>query len=155
VSGRSSAAFSTRRSAESEAELQTLDTERARLDRTHAPALVTAEKILEVAKWAGIVSKSQNPAEQRRLLEIVLSNCTFDAGTLCPTYTSPFDLLVKGNDTGNWRRGWDSNPTGSRRFCKLQISPCHGCRLCQRCRGALHAVARTAGLRPPQARSLF
>jgi hypothetical protein len=59
VSGGISEAFSTRRSAESEAELQTVDAERARLDRTHAPALVTAEKILEVAQWAGIVSKSR------------------------------------------------------------------------------------------------
>src|SRR5204863_5484107 len=44
------------------------------------------------------------------LLETVLSNCTFDRGSLKPTYTSPFDLLVKGNETRNWRRGWDSNP---------------------------------------------
>jgi len=47
--------------------------------------------------------------EQPRLLETVLSNCTFDRGSLKPTYTSPFDLLVKGNETGNWRRGRDSS----------------------------------------------
>jgi len=44
------------------------------------------------------------------LLETVLSNCTFDRGTLSPTCSSPFDLLVKGNETGNWRRGRDSFP---------------------------------------------
>ena len=25
-----------------------------------------------------------------------------------PPYTSLFDLLVRGNETGDWRRGWDS-----------------------------------------------
>jgi hypothetical protein len=85
-----------------------VDAERARLDRSQAPTIATAEKILELAKQAEILYKSQNPTEQRRLLETVLSNCTFDRKTLCPTYSSPFDLLVKGNETGNWRRGWDS-----------------------------------------------
>src|SRR5439155_15475681 len=71
-------------------------------------ATVTAGKILELARQAEFLYKTQDPAEQRRLLETVLSNCTFDRGTLCPTYSSPFDLLVRGNETGNWRRGWDS-----------------------------------------------
>jgi hypothetical protein len=107
VSDRISEAFWTSKSAEWEAELQTIDAERARLERTHAPAVATAEKILELAKKAEILYKLQNPGERRRLLETVLSNCTFDRGTLCPTYTSPFDLLVKGNETGNWRAVWD------------------------------------------------
>jgi hypothetical protein len=42
-----------------------------------------------------------------------------------------------------WRRGWDSNPTRRFRFCKLQIPHCRYCRECQRCRGTLHAIART------------
>jgi len=94
ASGRISEAFWTRKSAEWEDELQTLDAERARLEATHPPAAATAEKILELAKNAEILYKSQNPGEQRRLLETVLSNCTFDRGSVKPTYTSPFDLLV-------------------------------------------------------------
>src|SRR5580765_8618682 len=47
-----------------------------------------------------------------------------------------------------WRRGWDSDPTRFCRFCKLQIPQCRGYCDCQRCRGALHAVARMAELRP-------
>jgi hypothetical protein len=109
VSDRISEAFWSRKSAEWDAELQTIDAELVRLQRTHAPAMLTAEKTLELAKRAEILYKSQNPSEQRRLLETVLSNCTFDRGTLCPTYTKPFDLLVKGNETGNWRRERDSN----------------------------------------------
>ena len=44
------------------------------------------------------------------MLDTVLSNSTFDRGTLAPTYTSSFDLLVKGNETGSWLGGRDSNP---------------------------------------------
>ena len=80
---------------------------------------MTGQKILELVKQAEILYNSQEPLEQRRLLETVLSNCTFDRGTLCPTYAKPFDLFVRGNETGNWRRGWDSNPRapyGTRRF---------------------------------------
>ena len=110
MSNRITEAFWTRKSAEWEAELQTIDAERARLERTPAPVVATAEKILELAKKADILYKSQNPTEQRRLLETVLSNCTFDSGTLYPTYSKPFDLFVRGNETGEWRGRRDSNP---------------------------------------------
>jgi hypothetical protein len=53
--------------------------------------------------------QTQDPTEQRRLLETLTSNCTFDCGSVSPTYTKPFDLFAKGNETGNWRRGWDSS----------------------------------------------
>jgi hypothetical protein len=41
-----------------------------------------------------------------------------------------------------WRRQWDSNFPPSFRFCKLQIPRSQGRRRCQRCRGALHPIAR-------------
>ena len=119
VIDRVSADFWTRKSTQWEAELQAIDAERTRLTQPWPAGSVTAGKILELAKQAENLYKSQDPAEQRRLLETVLSNCTFDRRSLCPTYASPFDLLVKGNETGNWRRGWDSNPRapyGTRRF---------------------------------------
>jgi len=144
LSDRISDEFWTRRSTEWEIEVATIDGELSRLERQNGSAVAKAEKILELAKKGEILYKSQNPGEQRRLFETVLSNCTFDRGSLKPTYTSPFDLLVKGNETGNWRRGWDSNPTGFFKFCKLQIPHCRHPRECQRCRGTLHAVARGA-----------
>jgi hypothetical protein len=118
VSEKISDEFWTRKSQEWEAEIQIVDTERARLQQPQPLATVTvtvtvtvtAARILELAKQAEFLCKSQIPTEPRRLLETVLSNCTFDRGTLCPTYASPFDLLVKGNETGNWRRERDSNP---------------------------------------------
>src|SRR5207247_6952850 len=69
-----------------------------------------AQNSSALAKQAEFLYKTQDQPEQRRLLETVLSNCTFDRGTLCPTYAKPFDLLVEGNQTGDWLGGRDSNP---------------------------------------------
>ena len=109
VEGHISEEFLTRKSKAWEAELQFIEAERARVDVPRAPIMVTAVKILELAKQAKRLYKSQDRAEQRRLLETVLSNCTFDRGTLCPTYSKPFDLLVRGNETGDWLLKLDSN----------------------------------------------
>ena len=87
LEGRITDDFWNRKSVEWEDERQALDAELARLAQTDGPLAVTGEKILELAKRAEILYKNQDPAEQRRLLETVLSNCTFDRGSLCPTYT--------------------------------------------------------------------
>jgi site-specific DNA recombinase len=115
VSCRISEDFWTRKAKEWEGELEVVEAERARLEQLQPGATATAEKILELAKQAENLYKSQDPIEQRRLLETVLSNCTFDRGSLSPTYSSPFDLLVRGNETGDWRAQQDSNlqPPGS------------------------------------------
>jgi hypothetical protein len=110
LEGRISDDFWARKSKAWEAELVVVDGEKARIETPRPDSMVTAEKILELAKHAEKLYKSQDPAEQRRLLETVLSNCTFDSGSLCPTYSKPFDLLVRGNETGEWRGRRDSNP---------------------------------------------
>jgi hypothetical protein len=102
LEGRLSQTFWTRKSNTWEAEMQTIESERARLEAPTVSIVASAEKILELAKQAEFLYRSQEPTDQRTLLETVLSNCTFDRGTLTPTYTSPFDLLVKGNETGDW-----------------------------------------------------
>jgi hypothetical protein len=114
VERRVSEEFWTRKSQAWEAELQAIETERLRIDTPRETITVTAQKILELAKQAENLYKSQNPAEQRRLLETVLSNCMFDRGTLSPTYSKPFDLLVQGNKSGDWLLRLDSNqqPSG-------------------------------------------
>ena len=84
-----------------------------------AAAVATGEKILKLAKTAHSRYLEQDFVERRRLLDAVLSNCAFDHGTLCPAYVKPFDLFAKGVESGNWRRGWDSNPRAgypTRRF---------------------------------------
>src|SRR5262249_2259456 len=64
--------FWARKSKEWEAELRMVDRELERSERSGAPITATASKILELAKQAENLYKSQNPAEQRRLLETVL-----------------------------------------------------------------------------------
>ena len=88
-----------------------IESEIRRLSHPAPAILATGERILELAKRAEFLYKTQDPTEQRRLLETVLSNCTFDRGTLSPTYSKPFDLLVRGNETGDWRGRRDSNPS--------------------------------------------
>jgi hypothetical protein len=58
--------------------------------------VATGEKILEFARTAPLHYAEQSSAEPRRLLDIVLSNCSFDCGSLSPTDANPFDLLVQG-----------------------------------------------------------
>jgi len=115
VTGKISEQFWERRSGEWEAELQAVDAERARTDTPRTAIAVTGLRILELAKRAVFIYETQDPAEQRRLLETVLSNCTFDRGSLCPAYNKPFDLFVRANETGEWRAQQDSNlrPPGS------------------------------------------
>ncbi len=110
LDGRISEGFWTRKSVEWESELVTIDAELSRLDRPTPTYVATGEKILELAKNAYFLYYQQDLAERRRLLDSVLSNCTFDRGTLCPTYIKPFDLLSQGHETGNWRGRRDSNP---------------------------------------------
>lgn len=55
----------------------------------------TGVKILELANQAYNLYLRQTRAEQRKLLNIMLSNCTFFRGTLYPTYKKPFDILAK------------------------------------------------------------
>ena len=71
---------------------------------------VTGSKILELAKSAHNLFIQQNSQDQARLLKTLVSNCTFDRGSLLATYRKPFDMLVEGNENGNWLGGRDSNP---------------------------------------------
>jgi hypothetical protein len=45
---------------------------------------------------------TQNPPQQARLVRKLLSNCTFDRGSLCPTYVKPFDPIAKGAERADW-----------------------------------------------------
>ena len=101
VEGRISDALWGRKSGEWEAELATVTAELSAFERPAMSFVATGEEILELVKRAGILYKTHDSAEQRRLLDSVLSNCTFDRGSLCPTYAKPFDLFEKGNKSGN------------------------------------------------------
>ena len=73
--------------------------------RARTPRL--RREILELAKNAHSLFIQQNSHDQARLLKTLLSNCTFDRGSLLATYRKPFDMLVEGNENGNWLGVWD------------------------------------------------
>ena len=71
-------------------------------------------QILELAQSAYSSYVAKNPREQARLVKTVVSNSTFDRGSLSPTYIKPFDVLANGGKTGDWLLRLDSNqqPSG-------------------------------------------
>ena len=66
-------------------------------------------QILELAQTAHSSYVAKNPQEQARLVKSLVSNSTFDRGSLSPTYIKPFDVLANGGKSGDWLAGLDSN----------------------------------------------
>ena len=52
-------------------------------------------QILELAQNAQKLFDRQEPREKRRLLNFVLSNCTWEDGEVVATLRQPFDLLAE------------------------------------------------------------
>ena len=57
-------------------------------------------QILELAQTAYSSYLAMNPYEQARLVKTLVSNSTFDRGSLSPAYIRPFDVFATGE---NWR----------------------------------------------------
>jgi site-specific DNA recombinase len=72
-------------------------------------------RILELANKAYFLYLKQPPAEQGKLLRIVLSNCKVDATSVYPTYRKPFDVIFQHVKKEGWCARGDSNsrPFGS------------------------------------------
>ncbi len=51
--------------------------------------------LLELARNAQLLFERQDAREKRRLLNFVLSNCTWDDGEIAATFRQPFDLLAE------------------------------------------------------------
>jgi len=76
-------------------------TEQARIQReieTHRAAnqsyIEEGIKLLELAQSARALFETQPPREKRRLLDLVLSNCSWKDGNLTVEYRQPFDALA-------------------------------------------------------------
>ncbi|MBI4465660.1 MAG: hypothetical protein HY647_13225 [Acidobacteria bacterium] len=65
--------------------------------------VLTASRILELANKAHFLYVRQNPAEQGKLLRMVLLNCKIDAVSAWPTYRKPFELIFNRAKTKEWR----------------------------------------------------
>jgi hypothetical protein len=51
-------------------------------------------RLLDLARRAHVLFENQPPAEKRKLLDFVLSNCRWKAGHLEAEYRKPFDMLA-------------------------------------------------------------
>jgi site-specific DNA recombinase len=54
-------------------------------------------QLLELARNAQKLFEQQEPREKRRLLNFVLSNCTWQDGAVVANFRQPFDLLAETN----------------------------------------------------------
>ena len=52
-------------------------------------------QLLELARKAQELFAQQQPQEKRRLLNFLLSNCTWEDGEVVATFRQPFDLLAE------------------------------------------------------------
>lgn len=98
-----------RKSQEWESELEAIRRETSRHEKASHDYAVTGANILELAKNAHNLFVRRNSQQQAQLLKTLLSNCTFDRGTLSATYSKPFDFLVAGNESGDWLGGRESS----------------------------------------------
>jgi len=97
LSGKISESMWERKSAEWESELIDIQQKIRAHESANTNYYKTGVAILELANSAYDMYLRQNREEQRKLLNTLLSNCTFYRGTLCPTYNKPFDILAKGS----------------------------------------------------------
>ena len=110
LDGKITAEFWERKNAEWLREEQQVQFAFAGLKQADEPArLLTASRTLELANKAYSLYVRQNPAEQAKLLKLVLSNCKIDAVSIMPAYRKPFDLIFTRAKNEEWRARRDSN----------------------------------------------
>ena len=67
-------------------------------------------QLIELAQVAHILYVSQPPHEQRRLLDVVVSNCVLEGTSVRYYLRKPWDILAEMEKEKKWRGGRDSNP---------------------------------------------
>ncbi len=94
LDGRVNAAFFDQKAAEWRSEQRSLLRAIEEHQGANETYLNEGVQLLELARLAHILFKKQGPREKRRLLDFVVSNCTWKNGDLRATYRQPFDLLA-------------------------------------------------------------
>jgi len=84
------------KSVELQQELRRVRTEMERHEIASQAYETAGLQILELAQTAYSSYVAKNPHEQARLIKTLVSNSTFDRGSLSPTYIKPFDVLANG-----------------------------------------------------------
>lgn len=69
-------------------------------------------RLLELSQQAADLFAAQGPKEQRRLLDFVLSNCTWANGTLAVEFRQPFNLLAVAAETVGTKPAAGGGPDG-------------------------------------------
>jgi DNA invertase Pin-like site-specific DNA recombinase len=102
------------KSAELQEELRRVRTDMERHETASQAYETAGLQILELAQTAYSSYVAKNPHEQARLVRTLVSNSTFDRGTLTPAYIKPFDVFARGSESGDWLLRLDSNqqPSG-------------------------------------------
>jgi site-specific DNA recombinase len=78
-------------------------------EESKAPTSLDLSRILELANKAYSLYERQKPAEQAKLLRLVVSNFATDGVSVSATYRKPFDLIFKRAKSKEWRARRDSN----------------------------------------------
>ena len=71
--------------------------------------VLDAECAFELANSAYSLYVSQTPAEEAKLLRMLVSNCTVDVTSVTPAYRYPFDMIYKSAKVEKWSGRLDSN----------------------------------------------
>jgi hypothetical protein len=95
LDGRVDTAFFERMSAEWRAEQDRCLREIERHQSADQSYLVEGVRLLELARNAQRLFQKQEPREKRRLLNFLVSNCSWKGGELTSTLRQPFDLLAQ------------------------------------------------------------
>ena len=102
LDGKITEEFWLRKSSEWQSEQQQLALTIRGLERPTTDLMLNARRTLELANKACFLYFKQEPAEQAKLLKMVLSNCGIDAASLYPTYKKPFDMIFQ---RAKWKNG--------------------------------------------------
>lgn len=78
------------------AEQDTISYRIEKLDTRKRDYVEEGMEIIELAQNAHSLYVEQNLSEKRDLIKSLLSNCTLNDRTLCPTYRKPFNYIVEG-----------------------------------------------------------
>ncbi len=109
IDGKVTEEFYTEMANKWEDELSQIKEQIGRHENADINYLAQSIHILELCNRVKQLYLQKEPAKKAKLLHYILSNCTLNDATPCPTYRKPFDLIVKGLSSGDWLPLEDSN----------------------------------------------
>jgi len=102
LDGRIPEDFWERKMSEWSAEEQRIQMAIKALQEPSTDRVLSAKRILELANKAYSLHLTQNPAEQAKLLRLVLLNCSIDEVSIYPSYRKPFDMIFQRAKNEEW-----------------------------------------------------